>query len=73
MITKYDESFEIQKTMLTEPKPLRGLNLFMNVALISELVNIVSLVKYELLNAIVNQVSGRLGWPHILVCVCFSG
>ena len=42
--------------MLTEPKTLLGQNLLMNVALISELVNIVSVVKYELFNAIVNQV-----------------
>ena len=60
MITKDDESFEIQKTNPTEPKTLMGQNLLMNVALISELVNIVSLVKYELFNAIVTQVSGKM-------------
>ena len=59
MITKDDESFKIQKTNRIEPKTLLEQNLLMNVALISELVNIVSLVKYELFNAIVNQVSGH--------------
>ena len=59
MIPKDDE-----KTNPTEPKTLMGQNLLMNVALISELVNIVSLVKYELFNAIVNQVSGNSSYAN---------
>ena len=64
MIPKDDERFEIQKTNPTEPKTLMGQNLLMNVALISELVNIVSLVKYEQFNAIVNQVSGNSSYAN---------
>ena len=64
MITKDDESFKIQKTNRIEPKTLLEQNLLMNVALISELVNIVSLVKYELFNAIVNQVSGNSSYAN---------
>ena len=71
MITKDDESFKIQKTNRIEPKTLLEQNLLMNVALISELVNIVTLVKYELFNAIVNKVIGNSSYANNLTSVIF--